>query len=136
MARLIDTSIFIALERRNRPLGALASTADPDEPIALAAITASELLTGAYRADSQERRVRRHAFVEAILGLIPVLSFDLPAARVHAQLWAQLAASGQLIGAHDLQIAATALAHGYSLLTDNAREFHRVPGLQVHQPRW
>jgi tRNA(fMet)-specific endonuclease VapC len=52
-------------------------------------------------------------------------------ARVHADVWAQLAGKGQLIGAHDLWIAATALAHGMSIATGNADEFQRVPGLRV-----
>jgi predicted nucleic acid-binding protein len=52
-------------------------------------------------------------------------------ARVHTVLWAPLAAKGQLIGAHDLWIAATALAHGMGLATGNADEFRRVPGLRV-----
>lgn len=42
-----------------------------------------------------------------------------------------LKAAGTLIGANDMWIAATALAHGQPLLTRNAREFTRVPGLQV-----
>ncbi len=37
---------------------------------------------------------------------------------------------------HDLLIAATALAYGHSILTHNLREFRRVPGLDVRQPRW
>jgi tRNA(fMet)-specific endonuclease VapC len=54
-----------------------------------------------------------------------------PVARVHADVWAQLAAEEQLIGAHDLWIAATTLAHGMGLATGNAGEFQRVPGLRV-----
>lgn len=135
MAQLIDTSVFIALERRRESLGALA-IAVPDEPVALASITASELLAGAHRADTQERRLRRQAFVEAILEVITVIPFDLRIARIHAQIWSQLMASGQTIGAHDLLIAATALSHGYAVLTDNTREFHRVTGLEVRQPKW
>ena len=42
-----------------------------------------------------------------------------------------LMGQGQLIGAHDLIIAATALHHGLTLLTDNVAEFHRVPALNV-----
>ena len=135
MALLIDSSVFIALERRKQPLGTLALVAGRDEPVALAAITASELLAGAYRADP-ERRVRRQAFVEAVLEVVPILPFDIRVARTHAQVWAQLMATGQSIGAHDLLIAATALAYGYSVMTDNSREFHRVPGLEVRKPIW
>ncbi len=135
MAQLIDSSVFIALERRRQSLGRLAEVV-PDEPVALASITASELLAGVYRADTQERRLRRQAFVEAILEVIAVIPFDLRVARIHAQIWSQVLASGQTIGAHDLLIAATALAHGYAVLTDNAREFHRVTSLEVRQPDW
>lgn len=135
MALLIDTSVFIALERLGRPLSALASVA-PDEPSALAAITASELLAGVNSADSIERRTRREAFVEALLDMLAVIPFDLLAARIHAQIWTQLTASGKIIGAHDLLIASTAIAHGYAVLTNNVREFHRVSGLEVRQLRW
>lgn len=54
-----------------------------------------------------------------------------PVARVHAEVWARLAARGIAIGAHDLWIAATALAHGLGLVTGNAAELGRVPGLRV-----
>ena len=135
MARLIDTSALVALERQGQSLDPLVSAA-ADEPVALAAITASELLFGLERADSPQRRLRREAFINAVLDLAPVLPFDLRVARIHAGIWAQLSAAGQIIGAHDLIIAATALAHGYSVLTDNLREFHRVPGLEVRQPDW
>jgi predicted nucleic acid-binding protein len=57
-------------------------------------------------------------------------------AEMHARIWAELAASGQRIGAHDFMIAATALVYQYTLLTDNVREFSRIPGLEVRQPAW
>jgi tRNA(fMet)-specific endonuclease VapC len=138
VAQLIDTSIFVALERRGLPLGALAAVAPegPDVPVALASVTASELLVGVHRADTPARRLRREAFVEAVLGAVPVLAFDLRVARTHARLWAQLTAAGSPIGAHDLLIAATAIAHEYAVLTDNPRDFERVPGLAVVRPAW
>ena len=52
-------------------------------------------------------------------------------ARVHADVWVQLAAKGQRIGAHDLWIAATALVHGMGVATGNVDEFRRVPGLRL-----
>jgi predicted nucleic acid-binding protein len=54
-------------------------------------------------------------------------------ARRHAQLWADLAAVRLPIGVHDSLIAATALTHGYAVLTENPREFQRVPGLVVRR---
>lgn len=135
MAQLIDSSIFIALERRGERFGALVEVA-PDEPVGLASITASELLAGVHRADSLERRLRREAFVEAILEVVPVLPFDLRVARTYAELWAHLAGTGQMIGAHDLLIAATAVTYDYAVLTQNLRDFQRVPTLVVRQPYW
>ena len=135
MAQLIDASVFITLERRGQQILDLPAIG-LDERVGIAAITASELLVGIHHADSLEHRLQREAFVEAILEILPILPFDLQVARVHAQVWAQLAVRGQLIGDHDLLVAATALAHGYSLLTDNLREYHRVPGLVARRPNW
>lgn len=102
----------------------------------MAAISVSEMLFGAYRDESVERRRRKETFLDAILEAIPVLSFDLRVARAHARLAVDLASSGQKIGTNDLLIAATALAWGAAVLTDNMREFERVPGLEVRKPKW
>ena len=52
-------------------------------------------------------------------------------ARVHARIWADLRTRGELIGAHDMLIAATALHHGLAIATRNEREFRRVADLRV-----
>ena len=65
MALLIDTSIFIAMERSGGDLLDFLQELG-DEPVALSAITASELLHGVHRADSAMRRNRRTEFVEKI----------------------------------------------------------------------
>ena len=132
---MIDSSAPITLERRGLSLDAIDRLV-PDEPGAIASITASELLAGVYRAQSSERRRRREAFVERVLSRLPILPFDLPAARVHARLSAELAAAGQSIGANDVLIAATALTHALPILTENVRDFERVPSLVVHRPDW
>jgi tRNA(fMet)-specific endonuclease VapC len=135
MARLIDSSVVIALERQGWPLGVLLATA-PDESWAMSSITAAELLLEVERADSRERRRRRATVFEAVLADVPVRPFDLGVARVHARFRAQLLDSSRLIGAHDLLIAATALTHGYAMLTQNLRDFRRVPGHEARQPEW
>ena len=61
----------------------------------------------------------------------PILELDLAAARVHARLWADLQSTGALVGAHDLWIAATALAHSLTIMSTNARDFGRIPGLAL-----
>jgi tRNA(fMet)-specific endonuclease VapC len=66
-----------------------------------------------------------------VLERFPILGVDLATARAHAQLWAQLASEGRMIGPHDLWLAAACLAHGLALVTANVREFERVPGLTL-----
>ncbi|MFY9820165.1 MAG: type II toxin-antitoxin system VapC family toxin [Thermoanaerobaculia bacterium] len=130
MALLIDTSIFIAMERSGGDLSDLLQELG-DEPVALSAITASELLHGVHRADSAVRRSRREAFVEKILAAFPVIPFNLEMARIHSRIWADLQAEGVVIGAHDLLIAATALVQDRIVATGNPRHFGRVPGLKI-----
>lgn len=130
MGFLIDTSVFVAWEREqlaDADIGALAG----DEPLALSAVTASELLHGVHRADSAQRRGKRERFVETILSVLPVLPIDLEVSRHHARVWVDLRTRGDLIGAHDLLIAATALAHDLAIATRNPRDFGRVEGLRV-----
>lgn len=129
MGLIVDTNVFITFERRGQLIDVAAW--DPSGDVYISVVTVAELLLGGHRADTEERRVHRTAFVEAIIAGVRVLDFTTEVARVHARLYADLAGRGQLIGAHDLMIAATALYHGIPLLTDNVAEFSRVPGLQV-----
>jgi len=71
------------------------------------------------------------AWVEQLLTMIDVLSFDVPADHAYAQIRAHLEAAGQIIGPNDLLIAAHALHLGLVAVTDNTDEFERVPGLVV-----
>ncbi len=130
MGLMLDTSVLVAAERGRFRLEALLADAGA-EPVAISAVTASELLHGYHRAGDAGVRARRAAFVEGILDLIPVLPFGLPEARRHAELWASLLETGQLISPHDLLIAATALRHGLTIVTLNQREFARVAGLRL-----
>ena len=133
MGFLIDSNVFIAAERGKLDLGAFAEK-HADEVLAMSAVTASELLHGIYRARIPEAAQQRTKFVEHLLASITVVPFDLGVAREHARLWAMLQAQGQLIGSHDLLIAATALALEFTVLTLNEKEFRRVPGLNVLNP--
>ena len=103
------------------------------EDRAISVITVSELLHGVHRARGAQR-TRRRAFVEHLLAGMRAVEITEQIARVHADLWAGLATKGQLIGAHDLWIAATAVSHGMSLATGNVNEFERIPGLRLITP--
>jgi tRNA(fMet)-specific endonuclease VapC len=131
MGLMLDTGILIRAERG----GSLdfSPWADRGDTF-ISAIKMSELLVGVHRADRDARRARRSAFVEAILARLPVLDFTAETARVQAGLFAALSQQGQMIGAHYLIIAVTALCHGCAVLTTNATEFARVPGLEVLAP--
>ena len=130
MGTLIDSSVLIAAEREALELEA-ALLAHAEEPVGIAAITASELLHGVQRAATVAQRQRRETFVERLLATLPVFPFDLVTARIHASLWAGLAAKGTNVGAHDLMIGATAIAAGYSVTTRDRRSFTKIPGLDV-----
>ncbi len=144
MAAVVDTTVFIDLERSTPRHGharsaeligqRLTECLGPDEEAAIAAITASELLHGVHRA-SAAHRARREAFVESILVAVPVLDFDLLAARAHARLWANLAKAGSDVGPHDRIVAATAISLGWRVATANVRHFERIPGLDVVEVR-
>jgi predicted nucleic acid-binding protein len=131
MGTLIDASVLVAAERGTLDLdGVLAARGD--EQIALSAITAAEILHGVHR--SAGRRACGGGLVERLLEQLPVVSFDLVAARIHARLWAELAAKGSVVRERDLLIAATAMARGHSVATRDERSFPRIPGLSV--VRW
>lgn len=90
-------------------------------------IVAAELRYGAAKRAS--KRVSKQ--VEAVLGALETLPLLPPAEHRYAALRVQLEAAGTPIGGNDLLIAAQALALGHVVVTDNEREFSRVPGLTV-----
>ncbi|MBA2245278.1 MAG: type II toxin-antitoxin system VapC family toxin [Gemmatimonadetes bacterium] len=130
MGVLIDASVLIEYERKRLDLEHHLEQR-VDEEFFLSVVTASELLHGVHRATDSAVRARRSAWVEAILERFPLLPIDVQIARAHAQLWADLASRGQIIGPNDLWLAASCVAHGLVMVTANEREFRRVPGLEV-----
>jgi tRNA(fMet)-specific endonuclease VapC len=81
---LIDTTVFVEVERRGGELRSLFDLVGEEEA-AISVVTASDLLHGVHRAESAVRRGRRQAFVEVILTGVPVIPFDLAVAREHAR---------------------------------------------------
>ncbi|HEY3733502.1 MAG TPA: PIN domain-containing protein [Streptosporangiaceae bacterium] len=145
MGTLLDTTVFIELERAVRRLPApsamnevsraLEEQLGSAEEVGIAAITASELLHGVHRA-TPEHRARREAFVEGVLVAFPPFPFDLLAARTHARLWAGLVSSGIDVSAHDRLVAATAITAGWRVGTANVKHFERIPGLDALAITW
>jgi tRNA(fMet)-specific endonuclease VapC len=127
---ILDTSVLIAAERELMPLERFVGGLGSDV-VAISAVTASELLVGVERASRTAQRVKREAFVERLLALIPVLPFGVSEARVHARVVAESLRAGRPMGAHDAIIAATALSLGWRVATQDVAAFRQVPGLDV-----
>lgn len=129
MEIMLDTCILIKAEKQTGIASLFSYQADDE--FVISAMTVSEMMIGVHRADSEARKVKRLAIVETLLANLPIINFTSETAYIHAELFAYLAQKGQLIGAHDLIIAATALANNCKLMTYNHHEFARVPGLQL-----
>lgn len=100
----------------------------PPELLAVPTIVKAELL---YGAEKSERPQQARFGLERFLAPMTLLPFDDEATMHYARIRADLERAGKPIGPHDLIIAATALAHGAILVTNNVREFARVPALTI-----
>ena len=136
MGTVIDTNMFIDAENGRLDLNSLDVLSD-DGDAYIAAITISELLTGVHLAKTANIRIQRSAFVEGIIAKIPVLEFNEKVARCYGGLYAHFLKPRAKSNAnvHDLQIAATCIAHGFAVLTNNVSDFKKVPGLNIVQPK-
>ncbi len=129
MRRTLDTNICSYILRRH-PQGMIERFAALDrEQVWLSAIAAAELRFGAAKLGVP----RFQAAVEAWLAGFDVRPWPQEATVQYAQVRAALQRAGKPIGGMDLMIAAHALAEDSVLITNNAREFHRVPGLAVEE---
>lgn len=125
---LLDTNIVIHI-RQARPPGVLRRFAklEPEEA-ALSVVTYGELCYGLEKARGNDDDWRT---LGELASLMPVLPLPVNAGNAYGRVRAALASKGQLIGGNDLWIAAHALAEGLVLVTNNEREFRRVPGLAI-----
>lgn len=95
---------------------------------AISVITYGELMYGAEKSVQRAVRLR---YLQELTSLIPVLPLPEAGGDVYGQIRAALEKAGAIIGNNDLWIAAHAKAEGLTLVTNNEREFKRVPGLMV-----
>jgi len=125
MRYLLDTNIVSDLVRN--PQGRIAQHIRKigEARICTSIIVAAELRYGVVKKGS--RRLSNQ--LESILASLEVLPFETPADAVYGLLRTRLEQAGTPIGANDLLIAAQTLALGYTIVTDNEREFARVHGL-------
>ncbi len=123
MTILADTSVFIAREQR-RPLGL-----PPADDVAVSVVTVGELHLGVLLADDVDRRALRLTTLRLAEQLEP-LPIDDTVAHAWAGLVARLRAAGRRMPVNDSWIAATALAHGIPVVTQDT-DYDDVPGLRV-----
>lgn len=124
---MLDTNILIYTVK-NRPEVVRQNLEAHEGEICTSSITAMELLYGAHKSQAVRRNLD---VIEALLGRIEVLDFDLGAAEHAGQIRAELAVAGTPIGPYDIMIAGHARSRGLCLVTNNEGEFARVSGLRL-----
>lgn len=125
---MLDTNICIYI-RQKRPQEVLRrfermTVGDA----AISVVTYGELRYGAEKSGAPAASFRR---LQDLVGLIPVLPLSATAGEHYGEIRAALEQGGQMIGNNDLWIAAHAKDAGLTLVSNNEREFRRVPGLKV-----
>jgi tRNA(fMet)-specific endonuclease VapC len=124
---MLDTNICI-FTIKNRPQEVRAAFKRHHGQMCVSAVTLMELIFGAEKSSNPERNL---ADVEGFAARLEVLKYDQEAAAHTGQLRAELARSGRPIGPYDQMIAGHARSRGLIVVTNNCREFDRVPGLRI-----
>ena len=124
---LLDTNICIYVINARPPAVLARFMAHEIDGLGISAITASELYWGVCKSGS----IRNRTTLEKFLSPLSVLDYDLAAAQHYGELRAFLEKQGTPIGPLDQQIAAHALALGITLVSNNVREFDKLPGLRL-----
>uniref|UniRef100_Q3AQZ0 Ribonuclease VapC n=1 Tax=Chlorobium chlorochromatii (strain CaD3) TaxID=340177 RepID=Q3AQZ0_CHLCH len=124
---LLDTNIVIYTIKR-RPIEVLETFNQHATRMAISAITLSELFYGAEKSSNVSANL---SVIEDFCSRLQVLPYGAKASQHYGAIRAILAKSGQQIGMNDLHIAAHARSEGLILVTNNVKEFVRVPALQV-----
>ena len=125
MRYLLDTNAVADLVRQPQEKVARHIRKVGEAQICTSIIVAAELRYGA----AKKRSPRLSAQLEAVLGAFEVLPFETPADAAYGLLRTRLEQAGRPIGANDMLIAAQTIALGYTIITDNEKEFARVEDL-------
>jgi tRNA(fMet)-specific endonuclease VapC len=125
---LLDTNICVYIAKHNPPAVREHFAHHAANELAMSVITLGELRFGAEKSQSRERAM---ATIQQLEGLIPPRALPEAAGEHYGQIRAVLQRGAAIIGNSDLWLAAHARAEGWILVTNNTREFSRVPGLQL-----
>ena len=133
MTHMLDTNSCVDHLRHGVASKVTAKLADAAPgSVALCSIVVGELHYGAHRS---VRKTETLSQVQAFCRRFSSLTFDDPAAEEYGRIRAHLTAIGSVIGPNDLLIAAIALANDLTRVTNNTREFARVPDLKLEDWR-
>jgi len=124
---MLDTNIVI-YTIKNRPVAVRKAFKRHEGQMCISSVTWGELVYGAERSSQPERNL---ADIEGLAARLETAPFDVLAATHFGQLRAELYSAGRPIGPYDMMIAGHARALGLVLVTNNLKEFKRVPGLRV-----
>lgn len=128
MKYLLDTNVCIRYINGRSPNVRNKLASVPRANVCVSIITVAELYYGSAKSQSpQKSRQKQQEFLQPIQTVL----FDEQAAVLYGEVRSHLSRQGTPIGANDLLIASTALAHQLTLITHNVREFERVPGLSL-----
>lgn len=130
-AYLLDTNTVSYVLRNHSPMLSSRLMGMAPETLAISVITAGELRFGVKKLGPGRRSALLSQRLEQMLESFATLPLPTNAGEHYAATRAHLESQGTPIGGNDLWIAAHALAAGMTVITNNLREFERVPGLRV-----
>jgi tRNA(fMet)-specific endonuclease VapC len=124
---LLDTNMVIyTLKRRPKSVSEIFNA--NATRMAISTITLSELIYGAEKSSNIGQNLKT---IEEFVSHLEVLPYDIKASQHYGQIKASLEKKGNIIGENDIHIAAHAISQGLILVTNNLREFERVPNLKL-----
>jgi tRNA(fMet)-specific endonuclease VapC len=127
MKYLLDTNVCIYLLKQNaKIMDKIASLSSSD--LAISCFNLTELLYGAYNSEYIDKNLERVRYIE---NTIEVLPFNRTAIERYATIKTGLKKQGKLIDDFDILIAAVALSHKLTLVTNNEKHFERIPDLKI-----
>lgn len=124
---MLDTNIAIYVIKR-RPIEMLKTFNQHAGQLCISSITLAELLHGVEKSQFVEQNLKN---VENFISRLEVLEYGYKAASHYGDIRADLERKGTSIGVNDLHIAGHARSEGLIIVTNNVREFERVPGLRL-----
>ena len=133
---ILDSSVIVEAERKGQTVEQLLEQVRRsvgEVEIAICSVTVAELVHGVYRADTEEIRQRRRAFIDELKRHVPVHPVTDETGEIIGRISGEQAAKGIKIPFDDLAVGASALEQGYAVATLNVRHFQAIPGLVVRR---